>query len=117
AEQSEGVNADTAARAPFFAGFFAAADRIGWWLDNKDNSGEDRDDVVRRILAFAASLADDHAAPRLAIGITHSPILRALAISQLGYDLGELEWLGGLELSITRDRAVSVRPASVTVDQ
>ena len=41
-------------------------------------------------------------------GVTHSPVLRACALAHLGHDLGEPEWLTGLELSVPDDRSLAV---------
>jgi broad specificity phosphatase PhoE len=108
AEQVPGMTVDEAAAVPFFAEFFDHPDRIGWWLRLADPPGDDAGAVARRIGHFAASLPDRTVQPAgLTIGITHSPVLRACALAQLGHDPGEPEWLTGLELSVSSDRSVA----------
>jgi len=109
AEQVPGMTVGEAAAVPFFAGFFDHPDRIGWWLRHGDVPGDDAGTVARRIGHFAASLPDRTGRPAgLTVGVTHSPVLRACALAHLGHDLGEPEWLTGLELSVPDDRAVAV---------
>jgi broad specificity phosphatase PhoE len=109
AEQVPGMTVDEAAAVPFFAEFFEQPDRIGWWLRLGDVPGDDAEAVARRIGHFAASLPDRTAQPaELIVGVTHSPVLRACALDQLGHDPGEPEWLTGLELSVSSDRSVAV---------
>jgi broad specificity phosphatase PhoE len=114
AEQVPGFTERDAAAVPFFATFFDHPDRVGWWLRLTDVPGDDAATVAARVNAFAASLPDR--APDLAaliVGVTHSPVLRACALDHLGYDPGEPEWVTGLELTVTPDRTVTVRPYSV----
>jgi broad specificity phosphatase PhoE len=111
AEQVPGMTVDEAAAVPFFAGFFDHPDRIGWWLRLGQVPGEDAEALARRIDHFAASLPDRTAQPaELTVGVTHSPVLRACALANLGHDPGEPEWLTGLELSVGPDRRVVCRP-------
>ena len=108
AEQVPGMTVDEAAAVPFFAAFFEQPDRIGWWLGLADVPGDDAEAVARRIGHFAASLPDRTTQPaELTVGVTHSPVLRACALDQLGHDPGEPEWLTGLELSVSSDRSVA----------
>jgi broad specificity phosphatase PhoE len=108
AEQVPGMTVDEAAAVPFFAAFFEQPDRIGWWLGLADVPGDDAEAVARRIGHFAASLPDRTTQPaELTVGVTHSPVLRACALAQLGHDPGEPEWLTGLELSVSSDRSVA----------
>jgi broad specificity phosphatase PhoE len=111
AEQVPGMTVDEAAAVPFFAAFFDHPDRIGWWLRLGQVPGEDAEALARRIDHFAASLPDRTAQPaELTVGVTHSPVLRACALANLGHDPGEPEWLTGLELSVGPDRRVVCRP-------
>jgi broad specificity phosphatase PhoE len=111
AGQVPGMTVDEAAAVPFFAGFFDHPDRIGWWLRLGQVPGEDAEALARRIDHFAASLPDRTAQPaELTVGVTHSPVLRACALANLGHDPGEPEWLTGLELSVGPDRRVVCRP-------
>ncbi|PFG41108.1 broad specificity phosphatase PhoE [Georgenia soli] len=105
AEQLDGLDEQGAARVPFFAGFLAAPDRIGWWLHHASPPGDDAATVARRIRAFAGSLAD-RPRPGLTVAVTHSPVLRAVALAELGEDTGEPPWVAGLVLEIQPDRSV-----------
>ncbi|TRW46680.1 histidine phosphatase family protein [Georgenia yuyongxinii] len=107
AAQVEGLDEDAAARAPFFAGFLTAADRIGWWLQQHDVPGDDAPTVARRVTHFAASLAD-LPRPGLTVAVTHSPVLRACAVGALGSDPGEPAWVAGLRMDVRADRTVVV---------
>ena len=101
ASQVDGLDESGVTAIPFFRGFIEAADRIGWWLQHPEPPGEDAATVVRRVRAFAASLVDVGArAPEVTIGVTHSPVLRACAVSVLGEDPGELDWVAGLEVQV-----------------
>jgi broad specificity phosphatase PhoE len=78
--------------------------RVAFALRNPD----DAQTVARRIGHFAASLPDRTTQPaELTVGVTHSPVLRACAMAQLGHDPGEPEWLTGLEFSVSSDRSVA----------
>jgi len=108
AEQVQGLSEAAVAASEFFGGFVAAADRVGWWLRHPDPPGDDAGCVRRRIAAFAGSLADLGAdAPELTVAVTHSPVIRACALPELG-DPGEPGWVAGLELRVTPDREVRI---------
>jgi broad specificity phosphatase PhoE len=109
ADQVPGMSEEAAAGAPFFAGFLSAPDRIGWWLRHHDPPGDDAQTVLRRIQAFARSLADlGSDAPPVTVGVTHSPVLRACALAVSDHDPGEPEWLAGLEALVRPDRSVQL---------
>ena len=109
AAQVPGLSERTAAATPFFAGWFRAADRIGWWLRHPEPPGDDAATVLRRILVFARSLADLGAgAAHLVVGVTHSPVLRACALGVLDADPGEPGWVRGLEALIHPDGTVAL---------
>lgn len=106
AAQVPGMSNAQAAEVPFFEAFFAAKDRIRFWLDCEAPPGESSADVAERIEAFAASLVDMGAADRLTVGVTHSPILRSVMAAQLGEDPGEPAWVSGVAAEIHADRQV-----------
>ena len=58
---------------------------------------------------FAASLADRTDATAFTVGITHSPVLRACALEVSGSDIGEPNWLAGLQAEISPDRSVRLQ--------
>jgi broad specificity phosphatase PhoE len=107
ADQVPGMSEEAAAGVPFFAGFLSARDRIGWWLRHRDPPGDDAQTVLRRIMAFARSLADlGSDAAQVTVAVTHSPVLRACALAVLDHDPGEPDWVAGLEALIRPDRSV-----------
>lgn len=106
AEQLHGIDATAAARVPFFAGFLTEQDRIGWWLRHPSPPGDDAAAVVRRIDAFAASLRDHPDDVGLTVGITHSPLLRALGARILDDDPGEPDFVSGVGIEVLEDRSV-----------
>lgn len=111
AAQVDGMDAAEAGRLPFFREFLAAQDRIGWWLTHPSPPGDDAAAVAKRIHDFAASLTDlSDRAPELTVAVTHSPILRACALTVLGNDPGEPDWMAGLEAEIRPDRSVRMQP-------
>ena len=108
AEQVPGLSEEAAAASPFFGGFVSAADGVGWWLRHPEPPGDDARCVLRRITAFARSLADLGAdAPEVTVAVTHSPVLRACALPVLG-DPGEPAWVAGLQLHVTPEREVQI---------
>lgn len=111
AAQVPGLSTEQAAQVPFFRAFFAAADSIQYWLQCEEPPGETSKMVAARILAFAISLVDAETTPTLIVGITHSPILRAISIACLNHDPGEPNWLAGVRAEI--DTARNVRWDSV----
>jgi broad specificity phosphatase PhoE len=84
AEQVPWLSADDVLAAPFFAGFLTAPDRIEYWLRCTAPPGDSTAAVAARIVTFAQSLADG-SAPDAVVAVTHSPVLRAVAVG-LGLD-------------------------------
>lgn len=89
---------------PFFKPFWAAPDRIGYWVKQEDPPGEDAAAVARRQMAFAASLLDvrENGSVRYLLS-THSPVLRAILLCYLGEDPGEPEYLEPIDLILQTD--------------
>ncbi len=111
AEQAPGLTEGDVLSVPFFAGFLDAADRIGWWLQHDRPPGDDAAAVTTRVASFARSLGDGVAvAAPTVVGITHSPVLRAVAAQLLGSDPGEPPYLHGYALDAEGE--VSARPFS-----
>ncbi|WP_129669259.1 histidine phosphatase family protein [Phytoactinopolyspora endophytica] len=108
AAQLDGVDVAAAGAVPFFRTFIPHRDRIGFWLTHPSPPGDDAATVARRIRAFAASLAD-RPEVALTVAVTHSPVLRALALDAMGVDSGEPEWVSGLDVEIGPDREARVR--------
>lgn len=105
AAQLDDVDDAAAARSPFFQGFLEAGDRIGYWIRHPEPPGDDAAVVAGRIRAFAASFAEVPQT-RIVVAVTHSPVLRAVALAELGRDIGEPPWVAGLRLDVTPNREV-----------
>jgi broad specificity phosphatase PhoE len=83
----------------FFREFLSVPDRIGFWLRSQNPPGDDAARVAERIAAFACSLGDaGPAGPDTVIAVTHSPVLRAVALALTGADPGEPPYLTGYVL-------------------
>jgi broad specificity phosphatase PhoE len=94
---------------PFYAGFLSAPDRIGWWLHHKHPPGDDATAVAARVAAFAVSLLDVPGRfPPVVVGVTHSPVLRAIALAFRHEDPGEPGYLTGYSVLAAESGAVSV---------
>ena len=87
---------------PFFRKFWAAPDRIGYWVGHPDPPGEDADAVARRLLTFAVSLLDlPRERPGRYVCVTHSPVVRAFLRRYLsGEDPGEPDYLESVDLVV-----------------
>jgi broad specificity phosphatase PhoE len=106
-----GLGAGELSGLPFFKEFWAASDRIGYWVCHPDPPGEDADTVARRLLAFAVSLLDvPSVRPRRYVCVTHSPVLRAfLRRYLLGEDPGEPGYVEPIDLIFHEPPTVSFR--------
>jgi broad specificity phosphatase PhoE len=102
AEQVPGATEAQVTAIGFYAGFLTSADRIGFWLNHADPPGEDADAVAARITQFATSLGPADGVD-LVVGITHSPVLRAVMRDFAGTDPGEPDYLSGCRLRIEGD--------------
>ena len=109
AEQIPGFTEADVAKVGFFADWLTVPDRVGWWVRHPEPPGDDAAAVADRIRTFAASLADRTDATAFTVGITHSPVLRACALEVTGSDIGEPNWLAGLEAEISADRSVRLQ--------
>lgn len=109
AGQVPGLSEEDVQRAPFYAGFIAAPDRVGWWLRHPSPPGDNAADISKRITSFAISLADyPQPGPHLTVAVTHSPIIRACALAARSQDPGEPPWVGGIEIVIPEGGGTSV---------
>lgn len=109
AEQVPGMTAAQAAANAWWATFFHAPDRIGWWLGQDDPPGETRKDVSARLWRFARTFADPGPyRGRLVVCVTHSPLLRSLAIGAGLPDPGELDYVTGSRVSVGDDGRLDV---------
>jgi len=106
AAQIPGFTEADVAKVDFFAQWLTVPDRVGWWVRHTTPPGDDAAAVAARIRTFAGSLADRDDATAFTVGITHSPVLRACAVEVAGTDIGEPNWLAGLEAEISADRSV-----------
>src|SRR5215469_4248316 len=106
AEQVPGVTEAQVTSVAFYAEFIAAADRIGHWLHHADPPGDSAANVACRIRHFANSLS--YVGADLVVGITHSPVLRALSLHQARTDPGEPNYLHGYAVWIEGDGGVAL---------
>ena len=98
------VDPTTVSKHPFFSGFWAAPDRIGYWLGHSDPPGEDPVAVARRQMTFAMSLPEARKdRPVRYVLSTHSPVLRAILLAYLGEDPGEPGYLEPIDLILPAD--------------
>jgi broad specificity phosphatase PhoE len=109
ATQIPGFTEPDVAKVDFFAQWLTVPDRVGWWVRHPEPPGDDAAAVAARIRSFAGSLTDRDDAPAFTVGITHSPVLRACALEVAGADIGEPNWLAGLEAEISADRSVRLQ--------
>jgi broad specificity phosphatase PhoE len=105
AAQVPWLTADDVLTAPFFAGFLSAPDRIEFWLRSSAPPGDGTAAVAARIVAFARSLGDPGVGADTVIGVTHSPVLRAVAVGLGLEDPGEPPYLTGYSVSVDADGA------------
>ena len=98
------VDPATVSKHPFFSGFWAAPDRIGYWVEHPDPPGEDPVAVARRQMTFAMSLTEAREdRPVRYVLSTHSPVLRAILLAYLGEDPGEPGYLEPIDLMLPAD--------------
>jgi len=109
AAQIPGFTEADIARVDFFSQWLTVPDRVGWWVRHTSPPGDDAAAVAARIRRFAGSLADRTDGSAFTVGITHSPVLRACALEVAGDDIGEPNWLAGLEAEISSDRSVRLQ--------
>lgn len=108
ADQVEGLEEDDVTKVAFYNAFLGDPDRIGYWLRHSNPPGDTALDVGRRIQAYTRSLADAPAwRGQTIIGITHSPVLRAVALTFMGIDPGEPPYLHGYSLTLETNGALT----------
>jgi broad specificity phosphatase PhoE len=91
----------------FYRDFLASADRIGCWLHHADPPGDNAATAASRIRQFAASLGHVDGAD-LVVGITQSPVLRAVGSHYAGADPGEPSYLHGYRVRVESDGALAL---------
>lgn len=107
ADQVPGMSTTDVEANQWWATFFDAPDRIGWWLQQSDPPGENAADLARRIHRFARSFADPGPQRgRLIVGVTHSPVLRSILLDAAGTDPGEPAYVTGAALTISTSGAM-----------
>ena len=111
AEQVPGMTEELVQENTWWTSFFTSADRIGWWLSQQQPPGESAADLARRILRFAESLADrGPTQDRVVIGVTHSPLLRAVLLDVTGADPGEPGYVTGVDVRIAPAGQMQISP-------
>lgn len=107
AEQVPWLSPDDVLAVPFFAGFLTAPDRIEFWLRSANPPGDDTPAVAARIAAFARSLGDRGTGADTVVAVTHSPVLRAVAVGMGLEDPGEPPYLTGYAVTVDDDGAAA----------
>jgi broad specificity phosphatase PhoE len=108
AAQAPGVTEEHVTRITFYSDFLTSPDRIGYWLRHDKPPGDTVSMVAARLHRFAASLGDAGGVD-LAVGVTHSPVLRALGRHYAGEDPGEPDYLGGYCVRMQSDDGLALR--------
>jgi broad specificity phosphatase PhoE len=109
AEQVPGMSAEQAASNDWWSSFFVSPDRIGWWLQQDDPPGETAADLATRIERFAPTVADPGPLEgRLVVGVTHSPVLRAVLLRATAADPGEPPYVTGAEIIVQASEPISI---------
>lgn len=114
ADQVPGLTADDVSATPFFAGFLTAPERVGFWLRSATPPGDDAAAVAARIVHFARSLGNPGVGADVVVAVTHSPVLRAVALGLLGEDPGEPPYLNGFEVRFGPDGTPAAAPFDPT---
>lgn len=111
AEQVPGMTVAQASANGWWTEFFAAPDRIGWWLQQVDPPGENVHQVGARIEQFARSVADPGPLQgRLVVAVTHSPLLRAALLLGTGADPGEPGYVTGADVRVHDNGRLTITP-------
>lgn len=111
AEQVPGMTQEQVQENTWWTSFFTSADRIGWWLSQQQPPGESAADLARRILRFTESLANPGPTQgRVVIGVTHSPLLRAVLLDATGADPGEPGYVTGIDVRIPPAGRMQISP-------
>jgi broad specificity phosphatase PhoE len=109
AEQVPALEAKDVLAVPFFGTWLTHPERVGFWVGNSHPPGDTAASVARRIDAFARSLADVPAwRGRTVVGVTHSPVLRSIALVTAGTDPGEPPYVHGYELVVRQGASMDV---------
>jgi len=113
------VSAGRVGDAPFFGGFVAAPDRIGFWLRHPSPPGETAADVARRLVQFFMSFRDldnGRAQRHRIVCVSHSPVLRALLTEGIGIeDPGEPDWVEEVHVVAGDEAAITFRERKATL--
>ena len=111
AEQVPGMTTAQAASNGWWDTFFHAPDRIGWWLEQDAPPGETRSEVFTRLQRFARTFGDPGPYNgRLVVCVTHSPLLRSLAIGAGHPDPGELAYVTGSSVTLGPEGRLDIQP-------
>jgi len=113
AEQVSGTSEADVIDLAFYADFLTSRDRIGCWLHHRDPPGDTAAAVAARIGEFVKDLSKAYAdQAQLVVGVTHSPVLRALSLCYLRADPGEPGYLDGYSLRLRADGSLDLLPAA-----
>jgi broad specificity phosphatase PhoE len=104
------LDSESVSEHPFFRGFWASPDRIGYWVKHPDPPGEDTVAVARRQMTFAMSLPErPENRPVRYVLSTHSPVLRAILLCYTGEDPGEPGYLEPIDLVFSENGSSELR--------
>ncbi|MCH1867821.1 histidine phosphatase family protein [Nocardioides sp. CFH 31398] len=100
ATQTASATPDDVTASGFFSTWLSHPDRVGWWVAHAAPPGDTAAQVADRVAAFAASLTDVPGwRGRTVVAVTHSPVLRAVALRAEGGDPGEPPYVAGYEIT------------------
>jgi len=107
ASQADGVDPADVEASVFYGGLMQAKDRVGHWLEHGNVPGENAHDVGRRIDVLMRSLVDVAAwRGKTVVGISHSPVMRAVRFSHWGGYSKEPPFLHGYSLTVQPSGAI-----------
>jgi len=107
ASQSPGVEPADVKASVFYSGLIEAKDRVGHWLEHGNVPGENAHDVGRRVDVLVRSLVDVAGwRGKTVIGISHSPVMRAVRFNHWGEYSKEPPFLHGYSLTVRESGAI-----------
>ena len=107
ASQAPGVDPAAVETSVFYGGLMAAKDRVGHWLEHGNVPGENAHDVGRRVDVLIRSLVDVEAwRGKTVVGISHSPVMRAVRFNHWGEYSKEPPFLHGYSLTVHESGAI-----------
>ena len=107
ASQAFGVESWSVEGSAFYGELMNAKDRVGHWLKHGNVPGENAHDVGRRVDVLVRSLVDVEAWwGKTVVGISHSPVMRAVRLRHRGGYSKEPPFLHGYSLTVRESGAI-----------